>query len=259
LLERNSIDVRDALGPILEWIELRLKADRWIQKQLALVTDAEARRFESLLCDAVLAYWKRSDGTQKRQLVPHVHQQHKEKARKAIQKLVAALEALNCDPDITDLLEHERHEWARRLLRHEVDETPREAALLAKLLESERPDHNAIEELRGLWHARKHAPKVLDLLQTLEAKVALLRASPVTKFSARSMFLREIWSGLVAHTLEKKRITFVAHVDDAVFPGHWTGERETHIHELNLVVSDLRREERALKKIFPELYRRLGS
>ena len=259
VLQRNSIGIRDALGPIREWIDVRLQGDAWIQTQLALITDAEARRFEVVLYDGIIAYWKRYQGIQGQNLVPHIHEKQKERARKAIQKLVAALKALNFDPDITALLEHERHEWARRRLERAVAETPHEAGLLARILQPEGPDQNAFEELRDLWRARKRVPTASELLESLDSKVALLNAAPLTKFSARSMFLREIWSGLGAHTLERKRLAFLAHVDDAVFPGHWTGETETRIRELRHLTSDLRRKEREFKKHFPDLQRLLKS
>lgn len=258
-LDKKSVHATDALGPIYEWIDFRLKKDPWIQRQLALVTDAEAERFTMLIYRAIHAYSEKYHASPGREAVPHVHRLHKERARKAIQKLVRALKELNFDPDIPSLLRQERHEWAKLLLRRETDATPREASLLAQMFQSQQIDQVAVEELRHLWHSRKQAPKVQDVLSSLDLEVSLLNAAPVTKFCARSMFLREIWSGLGGHTLEKKRRTFVAHVDDAVFPGHWTGEPEARLRELNRITSDLRKKELWFKKFFPELHSRLGS
>ena len=201
-LSKRRISSRDLVGPVLEWVEFRMAGDPWIQKELDGLSEGDAEKLTQSLAMAIISFSKASDP--KPAVAPHQRKLHKERAKNAIKKLVAALEIIECDPALPDLLVEEPHKWARDLIQRELRETPREAYLMSQILKRGGPDPDAFEEMRKIHHSRKRVPTAVSLLVSLEQMLRELEIPASSKLSPRSIFLCEVWGHLFGHALEKK-------------------------------------------------------
>lgn len=245
----RSIATRDYLGSVQEWIELQMCSDPWIAKQVDQLNKADRAHLRCSVLYATIAYTGALDRGSGIGSKPYLQRLYKERASKAINKLVEALQQLEVNPSVDLLIEQDEHLWLKEIIIHEQRSTPESDKLLGKVLTSSfsaiDPDPSTVEALRKIWESRRRAPKVLDLLSALGEKVGARHFEAMTKHSPRNVFLRELWSRLETSSLKSKRLTFVDHVDVLIFPGHWAGDSSNRRRELGEVMTDLKALEKA--------------
>jgi len=240
----RSIASRDYLGPVQEWIELRLSADPWIVKRIDQLDTADLAHLRCSVLYATIAYSGALDRGSGIGSKPYLQRLYKERASKAINKLVEALRQLEVNPSVDLLIEQDEHMWLKQFIIHEQRSTPESDKLLGEVLTSSfsaiDPDPSTVEALRKIWESRRRLPKALDLLSALGEQVGARHFETITKHSPRNVFLRELWSRLETSSLKSKRLTFVDHVDVQIFPGHWAGDISNRRRELDEVMTDLK-------------------